>query len=169
MPAGWHGYPQRWPAACFPPHQPYRPGLRRIDGYQTTRRRRHAIRLKGGIEVKREGSSAFCDPWCAAIPRGQMIWRCGSALARRRFQAPEQQRQHGVDPPCERRIAPFLGMGGMMETDGGVEHRARRDLDVGDMKSALLHAVGQNMRNLIAEGVPYAPSPPHTASCASAR
>jgi hypothetical protein len=30
----------------------------RIDGYQTTPRRRHAIRLKGGIEVKREGSSA---------------------------------------------------------------------------------------------------------------
>src|ERR1700687_4453213 len=93
----------------------------------------------------------FRDPWCTAIPRGETIWRDGSALARRRFQAPEQQRQHGVDARYERRIAPFLGMGGVMETDGGVEHRARRGLDVGDMKSALLHAIGQNMRDLIAE------------------
>src|SRR6266478_10202327 len=69
----------------------------------------------------------------------------------RRFQTPEQQRQQGVDPRCELWIAPFLGMGGMMEAAGGVKNRARRGFDVGDMECALLHAIGQNMRELIAE------------------
>src|SRR5882672_10736899 len=66
----------------------------------------------------------------------------------RRFQSLEQQRQQGIDPSGELWVVPFVGMGGMMETDGGVENRARRGLDVGDMERALLHAVGQNMRYL---------------------
>src|SRR6266478_3935532 len=37
------------------------------------------------------------------------------------------------------------------EADGGVENRACRGFDVGDMEGALLYAVGQNMRELIAE------------------
>ena len=49
------------------------------------------------------------------------------------------------------RIAPFLGMGGMMEAAGGVENRPRGGFDVGDLESALLHAVGQDMRDLIGQ------------------
>src|SRR2546429_9730354 len=67
----------------------------------------------------------------------------------RRFQAPEQQRQQRVDPRGQRRIAPFLGMRGMMEADSGVENRARRRFYGGDMERALLDAVGQDMRGLI--------------------
>src|SRR4051812_47390118 len=58
------------------------------------------------------------------------------ALARR-FQTLEQQRQQGVDPHCELWLAPFLGMGWMMEAAGGVENRARRGFHVGDLEHAL--------------------------------
>src|SRR5207253_3115389 len=67
----------------------------------------------------------------------------------RRFQAPEQQRQQGVDPRCELWIAPFVGMGGMVVTAGGVENRARRGFDVGDLERALLDAISQNLRDLV--------------------
>src|SRR3979411_1542784 len=40
-------------------------------------------------------------------------------------------------------------MGRMVETTGGVEYRARRSLDVSDLKYALLHAVGQDVRDLV--------------------
>src|SRR6266513_4912465 len=77
------------------------------------------------------------------------IWGGSDGLAlARRFQALEQQRQQGVDPGGELRIVPFVGMRRMMETDGGVENRARRRLDVGDVESTLLDALGQNMRDL---------------------
>ena len=42
-------------------------------------------------------------------------------------------------------------MGGMMEANGGVEYRARGRLDVGDLERALLHAVGQDCLDLVAE------------------
>src|SRR2546421_9213148 len=67
----------------------------------------------------------------------------------RHFQAPEQQSQQGVDLRCELWIAPFVGMRGMMEADSGVENRARRRFDVGNMERALLDAVRQDMRDLI--------------------
>src|SRR6266849_3050599 len=63
------------------------------------------------------------------------------ALARR-FQAPEQQGQQGVDPRGELWIAPFLGMRGMVEAAGGVEKRSRRSLDVDDLKHAVFDAIG---------------------------
>src|SRR6267142_6826025 len=56
-----------------------------LIGYQTTRRRRHAIRLKGEIEVKQEGSSAFAIRGAPQYRAGETIWRDGLALARRRF------------------------------------------------------------------------------------
>ena len=61
-----------------------------------------------------------------------------------RFHALEQQRQKSVNPRRELRIAPLVGMGGMVEADGGVENRLRRDLDVGDLEGALLRAIGQD-------------------------
>jgi hypothetical protein len=59
----------------------------------------------------------------------------------RRLQALEQQCQHGVGPGRQRRIAPFIGMSGMMEADGGVKNRPRRGVGVGDLERALLHAI----------------------------
>jgi hypothetical protein len=79
------------------------PSIRRcawIDGYQTTGRRRRAIALQA---------------------------RDGVALARR-FQAPEQQRQQGVNPRGKPGIAPFLGMSGVMEAASSIEKYACRDL-----------------------------------------
>ena len=42
--------------------------------------------------------------------------RCVDLTPAWRFEPPEQQRQHGVDPRCKLRIAPFLGMGRMTQT-----------------------------------------------------
>src|SRR5690349_9194467 len=58
-----------------------------------------------------------------------------SALARC-FEAPQQQGQHRVDPRPKLGIVPFLGMGRMMEADGGFEQRARRDLGIGNLEDA---------------------------------
>src|SRR6478672_9881771 len=44
-------------------------------------------------------------------------------------------------------------MSGMMKAAGSIENRARRGLDVGDLERALLHAVGQDMRDLIDEAI----------------
>src|SRR5438105_15396976 len=78
-----------------------------LDGNQTPTRPPPAMRRTAAIQV-----------------------RCGSGLALlRRFQALEQQRQQRVDPRGELWILPFVGMRGMMVAGGGVEHRARRDID----------------------------------------
>ncbi len=37
----------------------------------------------------------------------------------------------------------------MMEAAGGVENRLRRGLGVSDLEDALLHAVGQDKRDLV--------------------
>src|SRR5690349_15971036 len=78
--------------------------------------------------------------------------RVFSALALR-FQSLEQQREDRVDPRRRTGIAPFLGMAGMMEAAGGIENGARAHLDVGDIEHTLLHAIGQDLRDLIDKAV----------------
>src|SRR5438552_7213365 len=46
----------------------------------------------------------------------------GSSALARRFQPPKQQRQQRIDPRRGARLAPFLGMAGMMEAAGGIEN-----------------------------------------------
>src|SRR4051794_374797 len=88
----------------------------------------------------------WAEPRFAAYQR----MACGGKSAlMRRFQALEQQCQQGVSPRRELRIAPFLGMSGMMEADGRIEDRPRRRFNVGSVKRALRHAVRQNVRDLI--------------------
>src|SRR5882672_2592981 len=53
-----------------------------------------------------------------------------SALPRR-FKPPKQEPQNGVDPRGSIRIAPLLGVAGMVEAAGRIKQRARRGFDVG--------------------------------------
>src|SRR4029077_17569440 len=57
---------------------------------------------------------------------------CAKSALARRFQSLEEQREYRIDPRRSTRIAPFLGMAGMMEAAGGIENSARCNLDVGD-------------------------------------
>src|SRR6202051_1683151 len=77
----------------------------RFEEYQTTAGGRRAIAPNAQFK---------------AAPQNQAAIRCGdsrrtlSTLARD-LESPEQQRQQRVDPRRVVRVAPFIGMGGMME------------------------------------------------------
>src|SRR5215216_5397318 len=106
--------------------------------------------MSAKIASRTRSSAAILLPFrlCARTDAYQTIAGNAELALARRFEAPEQQRQQCVDPRGKLRILPFVGMGGMMVAGGGVEHRARRGLGVGDLEGALFDAVGQDVRDL---------------------
>ena len=80
-------------------------------------------------------------PWVKLPGRSKKLpgrFNCKRLSLTRRFQVLHQQPEQRVDPCGQLRILPFVGMRGMMVARGGVEHRARRNLGIGDLKMPCL-------------------------------
>src|SRR5437588_5283710 len=143
-----------WPPACIQGYRTWKVGLtfagHRLSPSQTSPPEDWPTR-KATASRSGPPKSDITSHGKSALPYS-LVTEGASALARG-FQTPKQQRQQRIDPRRSARLAPFLGMGGMMEAAGGIENGARRTLDVGDLERALLYAVGQDLGNLIDQAV----------------